>query len=320
MPPAAAHPLEAPAMSPRNRPVGFTLVELLVVIAIIGILMGLLLPAVQSAREGGRRAQCVNNQYQLARALMRADDINGFLPGWRNLISLNAGGTTLRSWPVPVLPFMERNDIFNVVQRGLLTSPPYVGFFVCPSSPPAAMGQPTLAYAGNCGSASNARRFDGIMVDTSVVADRVQFDAISEADGTAMTLALSEKCNSGTAGLVMAQWNLAIAPAGSFTFTNSGTIVPGFGITSTPAATRVINQLVLGSSGTSGQMNAPSSNHPGGVVAAFADGHTVFLRDSLSRQVYAQLLSWNFAQASVTSTSAATGWGGIINLSEADFQ
>jgi hypothetical protein len=89
---------------------------------------------------------------------------------------------------VPVLPFMERNDIFNVVQRGLLTSPPYVGFFVCPSSPPAAMGQPTLAYAGNCGSASNARRFDGIMVDTSVVADRVQFDAISEADGTAMTL------------------------------------------------------------------------------------------------------------------------------------
>jgi prepilin-type processing-associated H-X9-DG protein len=198
----------------------------------------------------------------------------------------------------------------------------YVGFFVCPSSPPAAMGQPTLAYAGNCGSAANTRRFDGIMVDTGAAfrADRVQFDAISEADGTAMTLALSEKCNSGTAGLVMAQWNLAIAPAGSFTFTNSGTIVPGFGITSTPAATRVINQLVLGSSGTSGQMNAPSSNHPGGVVAAFADGHTVFLRDSLSRQVYAQLLSWNFAQASVTSTSAATGWGGIINLSEADFQ
>ena len=316
----AARPLETTAMSPRIRPTGFTLVELLVVIAIIGVLAALLLPAVQSAREAGRRATCVNNQYQLSRALMRADDFNGFYPGWRNEIM--SGTTVLMrgAWTLPILPFMERNDLF----RGIMSSGPsvYVGFFVCPSSPPAAMGQPTLAYAGNCGSAANTRRFDGIMVDTGAAfrADRVQFDAISEADGTAMTLALSEKCNSGTAGLVMAQWNLAIAPAGSFTFTNSGTIVPGFGITSTPAATRVINQLVLGSSGTSGQMNAPSSNHPGGVVAAFADGHTVFLRDSLSRQVYAQLLSWNFAQASVTSTSAATGWGGIINLSEADFQ
>jgi prepilin-type processing-associated H-X9-DG protein len=250
---------------------------------------------------------------------MRADDINGFLPGWRNLISLNAGGTTLRSWPVPVLPFMERNDIFNVVQRGLLTSPPYVGFFVCPSSPPAAMGQPTLAYAGNCGSASNARRFDGIMVDTSVVADRVQFDAISEADGTAMTLALSEKCNSGTAGLLMSLWSGTNLPSNAFTFANTGTI-PAFGITSTAPASKVINQGSLGNGNTtSGQMNAPSSNHPGGVVAAFADGHTVFLRDSLSRQVYAQLLSWNVARASVTST---TTWGAssVILPSEAEFQ
>jgi prepilin-type processing-associated H-X9-DG protein len=66
-------------------------------------------------------------------------------------------------------------------------------------------------------------------------------------------------------------------------------------------------------------MNAPSSNHPGGVVAAFADGHTVFLRDSLSRQVYAQLLSWNVTQASTISTGT---WGASTANppSEADFQ
>ncbi len=303
-------------MSARTRPTGFTLVELLVVIAIIGILAALLLPAVQSAREAGRRATCVNNQYQLVRALMRADDFNGFLPGWRNGIPLNAGGTSPRSWPVPVLPFMERNDIYRLVQQGLLTAPPYVGFFVCPSSPPAAMGQPTLAYAGNCGSASNSNRFDGIMVDTGSSASRVMLDAVSEADGTATTLALSEKCNSGAAGLVMSLWSATTSTVNTFLFSNGG--VPGFGITSAAPAAKVINQGSLGSANTtSGQMNAPSSNHPGGVNAAFLGGNVVFLKDSVSRFVYAQLLSWDATKAS--SISAST-WGAVSSINEADFQ
>ena len=66
---------------------GFTLVELLVVIAIIGILMGLLLPAVQNAREAGRRTTCFNNLYQMAFAATRHSDTNGFIPGWRNAAS-----------------------------------------------------------------------------------------------------------------------------------------------------------------------------------------------------------------------------------------
>ena len=302
-------------MSPRNRPVGFTLVELLVVIAIIGILMGLLLPAVQSAREGGRRAQCVNNQYQLARALMRADDMNGFLPGWRNPIILNSGGTSAFSWTVSVLPFMERNDVFKAIRASSLTTAPYIGFFVCPSSPPATTTNPTLAYAGNCGSAGNSsgNRFDGIMVDTFTVADRVMLDAVSEADGTATTLALSERCNSGLTGLVQASWNTAISAVGSFTFTSASDAVPGFGLTTT-SATRVINSLQLP---VPGQTNMPSSSHPGGVVAAFADGHTVFLKDSLNSRVYAQLLSWNSDLASSISKST---WDAQPVLNEGSFQ
>ena len=68
---------------------GFTLVELLVVITIIGMLMALLLPAVQSARESGRRAQCQNNQKQLALALLNFESRQGAFPGYTNRLPTN---------------------------------------------------------------------------------------------------------------------------------------------------------------------------------------------------------------------------------------
>jgi prepilin-type N-terminal cleavage/methylation domain-containing protein len=151
---------------------GFTLVELLVVITIIGMLAGLLVPAVQSAREAGRRAQCINNQHQLAVAVMGYESAKTHLPGFANQVR----GTIEGVIPV-LLPFLGRDDLWSDVNwanvngqqhtgwragyvpgwpnpAATTSSPaPYVAELVCPDDyeSRAATTSSPLSYAVNVG-------------------------------------------------------------------------------------------------------------------------------------------------------------------------
>ena len=100
-----------------RRSSGFTLVELLVVIAIIGTLVALLLPAVQSAREAARRAQCLNNLKQLGLALHQHHDSYGYFPvnDWGVESSGPHGCRGMYSWHTKLLPYMEEQSLFDSI-------------------------------------------------------------------------------------------------------------------------------------------------------------------------------------------------------------
>ena len=150
-----------------RRPPGFTLVELLAVIAIVAALVGLTVPAVQSAREAARRLSCGNKLRQVGLGLQAHESTHRFVPAWRkefswaeypkdppnpNFSAVNAGRTTLGALG-QLLPFVEEGRIASLfdMTRGLADPvnlpPPFpngrntpacfspVSLFVCPSTP-----------------------------------------------------------------------------------------------------------------------------------------------------------------------------------------
>ncbi len=172
------------AIASRRR-LGFTLVELLVVITIIGMLVALLLPAVQGVRARARQTQCMNNLKQIALAAIHHDSAKGQLPGFSQFVKRSTSeyadvgydnverkftvktttATTPSqiasvaglSWAGVLTSKLERNDIWdgivNPADKTIPVPMPPIATFICPSDPEVSAFPDTagLSYSANCG-------------------------------------------------------------------------------------------------------------------------------------------------------------------------
>ncbi|HVX14140.1 MAG TPA: DUF1559 domain-containing protein [Pirellulales bacterium] len=127
-----------------GRPTAFTLIELLVVIAIIGILVALLVPAVQAARESARRSQCIDNLRQIGIALHAYHDTFRTFPsgGWIKSTDPTTANMNI-GWSAVILPWLEQEPLFrqlnfNVPYNAAANSQPgytVLPIYICPSEP-----------------------------------------------------------------------------------------------------------------------------------------------------------------------------------------
>lgn len=301
--------------APRSSKAGFTLVELLVVIAIIGILVALLLPAVQAAREAARRAQCANHFKQVALALHNHESAHKAFPMGTELRRSDhpcadpSGGTTEKigfSWSAEILPFLENIQLFEKLDRTIKyhlginykISAEFIPEYLCPSDPRGHQ----LVYVED--GATNGTHEEDDMANTNILgvadsedftcdgsfpkwnADGVLFNHVELPvrkilDGTSHTLMIGE---------VIGNW--AIPRRGAFWMSWA-----------TGDTSKGINQPLHFpvSSPWDRDYGGFASHHPGGCHFALADGSVQFLTEIISPHVLRSITTRNGA-SSVTKT------------------
>ena len=161
---------------------GFTLIELLVVISIIGMLMGLLIPAVGAARQAAARVQCQNNQKNIALAILNYESAKREMPPFRKNMIYNdpiADASNFKTdwqtnWIISILPYIEQGALFEALTSRNSSDPrltagiPSLKFLKCPSSAKDfSQGNPITSYVANCGN-QNVDSTGKTMADTDL--------------------------------------------------------------------------------------------------------------------------------------------------------
>ena len=282
---------------------GFTLVELLVVIAIIGILIALLLPAVQAAREAARRSQCSNNMKQLGLSLHNYHDIFKTLPPG-GLRDGPVPGNGL-AWNVLILPFMEQQALHDQFNFLLTDDSSCVGApnstitrtrvdgFLCPSGTRLYDGSSTVSYtchyvgimgpkgtnpvSGSAYSLENGSGYSGhggfarggVMYHLSKVSFR---DIL---DGTSNTLMVGELSHDKSN--CYRTWPRGMYDNHSRSAKNINYAINAFGYYSSGLGMPQITEFNDASM---------SSNHPGGAMFSLCDGSTRFLSETVDITLY----------------------------------
>lgn len=298
-----------------------TLSELLVVTAIVGLLVALLLPAIQGARESGRRAQCVNNLRQLALAMHNFNDSHRRLPGFVN--STGGKANRIASWAIMLFPYIEESSNWSVWNDPATPSAdvnpvPPVDILVCPSDPPDDRSAANLSYVANCANAILAlkpvppgqgqRTGDGVFFarcepraafESPIVAWSVTLRHIR--DGLSQTLMLSENIQAGEYSAAEYFTPPPFEIPKTVRLVSDAQLLTGFVwdwdpdiTTAPPADERCINgKKWYGPKApvTTYYYSRPSSYHPSGVNAAMCDASVIWLRENIEYKVYAHLMT-----------------------------
>jgi prepilin-type N-terminal cleavage/methylation domain-containing protein/prepilin-type processing-associated H-X9-DG protein len=304
-------------VSTRNMPLrrGFTLIELLVVIAVIGVLIGLLLPAVQRAREAARSISCVNNLKQIGLALQDYANAFGVFPpqstpalyGTLGSRSLTTG--QVYGWTVHLLPQLDQSPLYNSVNFSLgplnaaTSIPPLLtlyatslSVFQCPSDTAVYQSREVTSFydnmqfifargdyaACNGGTEPNGIPRDGIFPQWPYIKP-VRISTVF--DGLSNTIAVGEKAAS-------------IYPVSSLTYLDTRwTLGP-------QACTAVPLNMYKTVTATFLYSASYSSLHPGGSNFLLADGSCRFLKETIE--------SWPFNASTglpVANTKAGVSLG-----------
>jgi prepilin-type N-terminal cleavage/methylation domain-containing protein/prepilin-type processing-associated H-X9-DG protein len=302
----------------RSRP-AFTLVELLVVIAIVGVLVALLLPAVQAARESARRTSCSNNLRQIGVAMQNHHSaLNVFPKGRGNPFPLVF---SVHSY---LLPYAEEASLQNLIDyssppltfgslsgaTNALAAETVISFFLCPGDrgyvPSSAFG-PTN-YVANTGTGTISYGHlqtggDGVFFDGSQISLR------QITDGSAHTAAFSESLlgdNEPSGGTVPMSRELHVLELSGGTDTAPTACAAGVGTWSSIRGAKWINghygdtlynhfyppnsvEWDCGNAYHNKALTSARSMHSGGVQVMFCDGHVEFVRNEIEMTIWRAL-------------------------------
>lgn len=301
----------------RSKINGFTLVELLVVIAIIGILVGMLLPAVQQVREAARRVSCLNNVRQLGLATMMYHDSNEAFPpsATRPSNGYNPGPQFgYIQWSAYLIPYVEANNLYeridfdsaayitNVVKQhppsqadGEYPSDPALqvnkfastnapDLFRCASTPNRFESGEHKDYAYNVG--GQVPWFPAVNGNGGADGDGIGFVGSKKSirdvrDGTSNTFLLLERKHYDGGGGDSSDGELdserRVNPFLWACHIHNGQVLYGYKADSP----NIVITFTIGSS-----IRAPDSDHPGGINVALADGSSHFVSDEISWTPY----------------------------------
>lgn len=324
----------------------FTLVELLVVIAIIGVLVALLLPAVQAAREAARRNQCQNNLKQIGLGILNFESSNGHLPAGSQVKVPDdcQGGTGCRGVPMymVIMPYLEEAAIpaelrARLAERtnsdwawtrisGTDTGQVRIPTYVCPSVAIWTEVSPRRDYYGVVGGASNTNQPpDREPVATNnrgKVFTNGLFNMLTEirisqvTDGMSATLAVGESVHPAYYGGPPGWPGYGVQGKGGpccwwHGGANNASFDPNirssYSSHSYGRCVRStwypINFSLMPNMRPNQENDAPfGSDHPGGAQFVYADGHVVFIQDSIDIDAYRALST--FAGGEVVSEDA----------------